>query len=74
MANEVESLVDGSQIETSDSGDWKLTLPNGRPVRGHANSQQAARQAAWQEHDQYVLRQWELGSPLRGQVWACPLG
>lgn len=55
---------DGTSAELSPDGDWDVTLPSGKHVRGNAPSTEAAKAAVKNVHDAFILERWN-----HGRVW-----
>ena len=66
------NFVDSARAEIESDGRWDLTLPN-KHLRGQADDVESARLAVNAAHDQYVLAQWERGTPIAKGRFVCPL-
>ena len=67
-------LADGSLIRTAETGEWDLTLPDGRHLTGRAETEAAAKAAATEAHKAWVYAQWcDKGEPVAGQAFKVPL-
>ena len=53
--------------------DWDVTFPSGRHARGKAGSLEKAEAAVQAIRTEFILAQWEKGTPYHGQQWTCPL-
>ena len=59
------------RISTEDFS-WDVTFPSGRHERGRADTLEKAEAAVQAIRTQFILGQWEKGSPFHGR-WSCPL-
>jgi hypothetical protein len=67
---------DGCRGLVYDDGRWDLTLPTGKHLRGQEADTAFAQAAVNEARDQWILKQWDTGTPSRfkhGAGWLVPL-